>query len=212
VRARGPHPTERRHDGEPPDARVAASVIVLRDGPAGPEVLLVQRNPRARFMGGAWVFPGGSVGAEDLGPASAGARELFEEAAISVPDAAELVPFSRWITPLEVAVRFDTHFFLVRAPAGAEGAPDGEECVDLRWPTPAGALAEHDRGELMLVFPTIKQLEQLARFAAVDDALAWAGAHEVEPVTPRIVGDGADARVLLPGEPGYEQEGDSRGG
>ena len=43
--------------------RQAATVILLRGGEAALEVLLVQRNPAQRFMGGAWVFPGGAVDA-----------------------------------------------------------------------------------------------------------------------------------------------------
>jgi len=44
------------------EPRQAASVFVLRGGSEKLELLLVQRNPDARFMGGAWVFPGGAVG------------------------------------------------------------------------------------------------------------------------------------------------------
>ena len=48
--------------------------------------------------------------------------------------------FSRWITPVEVQIRFDTHFFLAPLPPGQDPKIDGEECVDLGWFTPAGAL------------------------------------------------------------------------
>lgn len=43
----------------------AATVVVVRDGAAGPEVLLVQRHRATAFMGGAFVFPGGRVEASD---------------------------------------------------------------------------------------------------------------------------------------------------
>jgi hypothetical protein len=76
--------------------------------------------------------------------------------------------------------------------------------VALRWLRPDDALAAGRRGELMLVFPTIKHLEQLAEFDSVEDALGRARARRVEPVLPRIVGEGREIRVLLPGEPGYE--------
>ena len=84
------------------------------------------------------------------------------------------MPFSRWITPREVKVRFDTWFFVAEAPAGAEPACDGAECVDFRWIRPADALAAGERDEMMLVFPTIKHLEQLAAFGSVAEALASA--------------------------------------
>ena len=67
-------------------------------------------------------------------------RELSEEAAIELDDPDALVKFSRWITPAEVQIRFDTHFFLATLPAGQVAQIDGEECVDLGWFTPSGAL------------------------------------------------------------------------
>ena len=75
--------------------------------------------------------------------------------------------------------------------------------VDLGWHTPAGALAAHRRGELQLVFPTIKHLEQLAGFASADELLAWATGREVVAVEPHVRITGETARVVLPGEPDY---------
>jgi 8-oxo-dGTP pyrophosphatase MutT (NUDIX family) len=182
--------------------RDACTVILLRGGADVLEVLLVQRNPQARFMGGAWVFPGGAVepGESDV---QAAARELQEEAALRV-DPAALVAFSRWITPAEVKVRFDTRFFVAPLPGDQEPSIDGAECVAWRWATPAAALAAHRAGELLLVFPTIKHLEQLALFASADAVLAHARASEVRPVQPRVVFTGETARILLPGDPGFE--------
>jgi 8-oxo-dGTP pyrophosphatase MutT (NUDIX family) len=203
VRVNRPPPGEELNPGDVTEPRQAASLILLRDSAEGPEVLLVQRNPEQRFMGGAWVFPGGAVHAGDSGHAGAAVRELDEEAGIRLPEDAAVVPFSRWITPAEVKVRFDTWFFVARAPAGAEASPDGRECVDARWLRPAAALEAHGRDELVLVFPTIKHLEQLAEFGSVDAALDTARRRTVEPVQPRIVVRDGAAEVLLPGEPGY---------
>ena len=187
--------------------RQAATVILLRGGGERLQVLLVRRTPRARFMGGVWVFPGGAVdaaeGEGDAAHRAAALRELREEAAITLPDPGELVKFSRWITPAEVKIRFDTHFFLAELPAGQEARIDGEECVDVGWISPLGALDAHGRGELELVFPTVKHLEQLSAFSSVQDLLAHARGREVLPVQPRVVLEGEVARVLLPGEPGY---------
>ena len=67
---------------------------------------MVQRTPKARFMGGAWVFPGGAVDAHegegDVAHRAAAVREVYEEVGITLPDPAALVPFARWITPPEV--------------------------------------------------------------------------------------------------------------
>jgi 8-oxo-dGTP pyrophosphatase MutT (NUDIX family) len=198
-----PHPGEELNPGAETPPRVAASVIVLRDSVEGPEVLLVQRNPAARFMGGAWVFPGGAVDAgEDVEQTAL--RELEEEASLRLPDVSELAPFSRWITPAEVKIRFDTWFFVVRAPDETEPAIDGSECVDLRWIRPEDALAAGADGTLQLVFPTIKHLEQLAKFESVAATIAAARRRDVVAVQPRIVDQGEGLRVLLPGEPGFD--------
>jgi 8-oxo-dGTP pyrophosphatase MutT (NUDIX family) len=193
--------------GEPVKPRQAATVIVLRGGAETLEVLLVKRNPEQRFMGGAWVFPGGAVdAAEGIGDGAhraAGVREVQEEAAIELPDPAALVRFSRWITPEAVSIRFDTHFFLVAAPEDADPQPDGGETVDLGWFTPRGAIDAYKRDEILLVFPTIKTLEQLAEFSSADRLLEWASGRDVEPVEPQVIGEGPAARIVLPGEPGY---------
>jgi 8-oxo-dGTP pyrophosphatase MutT (NUDIX family) len=194
--------------GEETVPRQAATVILLRGGADALEVLLVKRTPQARFMGGVWVFPGGAVDAsEGEGDAAhrvAAVRELEEEAGIVVADPGGLVKFSRWITPAEVVVRYDTHFFLAALPDGQEATIDGDEIVDEGWFTPAGALAAHRDGEIALVFPTIKHLEQLAGFASAEALLSFARGREVGPVQPRIVAQGETARLLLPGEPGYD--------
>jgi 8-oxo-dGTP pyrophosphatase MutT (NUDIX family) len=188
------------------EPRQAASLILLRDSADGPEVLLVQRNPEQRFMGGAWVFPGGAVDADEADHAATAVRELEEEAGIDLPEETELVPFSRWITPEAegATIRFDTWFFAARAPEGAQARPDGSECVDARWLTPEAALAAHAQDELALVFPTIKHLELLSETGSVEETLAAARARPVEPILPKVsVADGSP-RVLLPGDAGYE--------
>lgn len=192
--------------------RQAATVILLRGGTQTLEVLLVKRTEKARFMGGVWVFPGGALDRADGGEGDAGghahraaaARELREEAGVSLADPERLVEFSRWITPAQVSVRFDTRFFLAELPDGQEPAIDGEECVELGWFTPQGALNAFAREEIVLVFPTIKHLQQLAEFATAADLLAHAAGREVRPVQPKLMLEGEVARVLLPGEPGYD--------
>ncbi len=205
--ANRPEPGAERNLGSETVPRLAATVIVLRDGEPGLEVLLVQRNPAARFMGGAWVFPGGAVnpeeGAGDAALRAAALRELQEEAGIALDGPDELVGFSRWITPAEVRIRFDTWFFLARLPAGAEPQVDGQEVVDVRWYAPTQALAAGEQDEILLVFPTVKHLEALAAFGSVSELLDHARSGVVRPVQPRVLGTGEAARIVLPGEPGY---------
>jgi 8-oxo-dGTP pyrophosphatase MutT (NUDIX family) len=200
--------------GEATPPRQAATVIVLRGGATTLEVLLVKRTEKARFMGGVWVFPGGAVDESDPPSREGGgvdahraaaARELSEEAGIALADPGALIEFSRWITPAEVSIRFDTRFFLAELPAGQEPHVDGEECVDQGWFTPKGALDAYARKEIVLVFPTIKHLEQLGAFASVTALLEYARGREVLPLQPKVWFDGEVARVLLPGEPGYDR-------
>ena len=200
-------PGEEYNPGRASKPRQAATVILLRGGEQQMEVLLVRRTPQARFMGGVWVFPGGAVdtdeGAGDAAHRAAAIRELHEEAAITLDDPAALVKFSRWITPAQVKIRFDTHFFLAPLPDGQKPRIDGQECVDLGWFTPQGALDAHRAGGLPLVFPTIKHLEQLSGFASASALLEHARDLHVRPVEPRVVLEGEVARVLLPDDPGY---------
>jgi 8-oxo-dGTP pyrophosphatase MutT (NUDIX family) len=210
-----PAPGEEINTGEVTVPRPAATVILLRGGAQALDVLLVQRNPASRFMGGAWVFPGGAVdravgdsdgdGEGDAAFRAAALRELREEAGIELSDPAALVQFSRWITPAQVKIRFDTYFFLAPAPDHAEATIDGAEVVDARWYAPAAALEAAAAGELFLVFPTIKHLEQLARFESADALIEYSRGREVRPVEPRVVLGGETARLILPGEPGYDE-------
>ena len=192
--------------GQATPPRQAATVILLRGGEETLDVLLVKRNEKARFMGGVWVFPGGAVDESDGegGHRAAAVRELAEEAGIELADPAALVELSRWITPAQVAVRFDTLFYLAELPEGQEPRIDNEECVDVGWFTPRAALDAFERKEIALVFPTIKHLERLASFPSVAELLDYARGREVVPVQPKVVLEGEVARVLLPGEPGYD--------
>jgi 8-oxo-dGTP pyrophosphatase MutT (NUDIX family) len=204
-----PAPGEELNLGPETPPRPAATVMLLRGGGASLEVLLVRRNPEARFMGGAWVFPGGAVdrgeGTGEPALRACAVRELKGEAGIAIEGPDELVAFARWITPAQVKTRFDTWFYLAAAPPRSQPAVDGSEVVDARWYEPAAALGAAASGELFLVFPTIKQLEQLSAFASAEALIEHARGREVAPVQPRVLTSGETARIILPGEPGYDE-------
>jgi recombination protein RecT len=113
--------------------------------------------------------------------------EVLERLGTSV-DASQMRYFSRWITPkAEVATRrFDTRFFVARAPEDQVAEADANEVLDGRWITPAGALAASERGEIGLIFPTIKHLERIARFRSVDELLAFAREKTIVTVSPDV--------------------------
>ncbi len=168
-------------------------------------------------MPGVWVFAGGVVDDADreTGAAPAGsdgdewahrvcgARELGEEAGIEIgPET--LLPWSRWITPVEVPVRFDTRFYVALAPAHSAPEPDRVEMDEARWFGPEEALRADERDEIDLSFPTVRHLEELERFASADDVIAAAPRREVKPILPRVVGSRDSFDVLLPDDPGYD--------
>jgi 8-oxo-dGTP pyrophosphatase MutT (NUDIX family) len=203
-----PGPGEELNLGQESVPRPAATVILLRGAAEALEVLLVKRNPDSRFMGGAWVFPGGAVdrleGEGQDALRAAALREVEEEAGIKISGPDQLIPFSRWITPAQVKIRFDTWFYLTALPAGATEKVDGSEVVDARWYEPVTALQHASAGELLLVFPTIKHLEQLSSFDSAQALIAHARDRDVRPIQPRVVMHGETARIVLPGEAGYE--------
>jgi 8-oxo-dGTP pyrophosphatase MutT (NUDIX family) len=191
----------------PVTPRPAATVLLLRRGGAhaerGVEVLMVRRSTEASFMPGVWVFPGGMIEPGETAAEAAG-RELTEETGIELGAGAELVAWSRWITPEVVPVRFDTHFFVALAAPHVKPKPDGVEVSDAGWFGPRAALDSHAAGELKLVFPTIKTLETLLDHATATAVIEAARTREVEPILPRVVGTRDQHRVLLPWDPGYE--------
>jgi 8-oxo-dGTP pyrophosphatase MutT (NUDIX family) len=204
-------PAEAPNLGEPSVPRPAASVVLLRRGgkhaDRALEVLLLKRTEEAKFMPGVWVFPGGAVddgdGADEARFKACAVRELEEEAGIALPAEEEMVLFSRWITPEVVSRRFDAWFFLALAPAHTPPKPDGVETTDAVWFEPARALEAQAAGEIVLAFPTIKQLESLQRFRNADEAIAAHRELEIEPILPKVIGSPEEHRVVLPGDSDY---------
>lgn len=118
-----------------------------------------------------------------------------------VLDAGALHLFSHWITPPGAPRRFDTWFFVADAPEGHAYLHDDTETVASEWIRPDDALERGRRGELELIFPTMRSLTVLARFGtavALLDALREATASP----TGAFVADYNGARVPLPGDAG----------
>lgn len=115
---------------------------------------------------------------------------------------------SHWITPPGEPRRFDTRFFVARAPVGQEPLHDDNETIASFWTGPAIALQRHHAGDLQLILPTIRQLEYLARFPTADAVMADAATIQHPPtVNPPLgpVTDGLD--LLMPGDAGYDRIG-----
>ncbi|HSP13849.1 MAG TPA: NUDIX hydrolase [Thermoanaerobaculia bacterium] len=161
-------------------------MILLRDAPL--QILMILRHEKSSFVPSAWVFPGGAIDPEDGQPETleaaraAAVRELFEETSIRVDG--ELVLTSRWITPAGLPKRFDTFFFLAIAPEDAQVVLHEAEAVDSMWIAPKAALERNRRGELRMVFPTVKNLEAIAGATSAAELLASRRGATIEPVEP----------------------------
>lgn len=113
--------------------------------------------------------------------------------------------FSHWITPVGPPRRYDTRFFVARAPEGHTYLHDERETIANAWVRPADALEAEGRGEFEMIFPTIRNLDAIGRFATTDELLAAAAKIETVPtMLPRVVQDHDGIRIVLPGDPGYD--------
>jgi 8-oxo-dGTP pyrophosphatase MutT (NUDIX family) len=118
-------------------------------------------------------------------------------------DLPSLTPFARWITPVMMPKRFDTHFFLAVAPADQLAVCDGHETVDAEWIEPGAALAMAAEGQRTIIFPTRMNLKLLAESP---DARAAASAALARPgvvVTPWVEQRATGQVLVIPPDAGY---------
>jgi len=186
-------------------ARPAATVVLLRDGPGGIEVLMIKRGSKTAFAG-MWAFPGGVIEDVDIPhgtepdpmPAArvAAVREAHEEVGLVI-DEQSLVFWSHWLPPIEAPRRFSTWFFVAPGHDGHGDHAvdiDGSEVHDHRWVSPFDALALHANGEVELAPPTFVTLTQLGRHAEVAEAIVAA-----DPIyfATEITSDAAGTRLCV---------------
>lgn len=188
----------------------AATVVLVRDGDTGLEVLMLHRVSQVAF-GGMWVFPGGRVDDDDRRPGDddqasarrAAAREALEECGLAV-EADDLVPFSHWVPPAITPRRFATWFFVARASAG-DVVVDGGEIRDHAWLPAREVLDRRDRGEVDLAPPTWVTLHDLAVHDHVDSALQHAAGRDPLPrYETRWAEVPGGAVAMWHGDGGYE--------
>ncbi len=200
-------------DAEDPEAvpiRPAATVIPLRDGADGVEVLVLRRDTSLAFHGGSWVFPGGRVDDHELASAPddlaaaklAAVREAEEEAGLVIePD--DLVSLSHWTTPLGRNRRFATWFFVVKAADGEIVIDDGE-IREFEWHTIDRAVTGCEAGEIMLAGPTYVSLLRLRSAATVAEVLAFAAARTDDVFLPRIRKADGETFSVYQEDPAYD--------
>ena len=190
----------------------AATVLLLRDGGDGIEVLMLKKNSKITF-GGMWVFPGGKIDQEDgLGQGDdtaaakrAAVREAEEEASL-VLDAEDFVYFSHWTPPPGPSKRFSTWFFVANAnDANHDVEIDQGEIKDHNWIVPSHALTRHADGEIDIVPPTWVTLYHLSQHESVAGFLTHVADREVVAYSTRVAKAESGVRVAMwAGDAGYD--------
>jgi len=124
-------------------------------------------------------------------------------ARLAVPlDLSALVPLIRWITPQSEPIRFDTRFFVARAPASQELDPDGTETAAAIWCSPRRAIAESDDRTMILSPPTRRTLLEIMDVTSVVQLLERAQQRPPVTVEPIMRIEPSGQRLLVfPGDP-----------
>lgn len=193
--------------------RLASTVMLLRDSKQGLEVLLLRRNARLAFAGGAWVFPGGAIDESELAATAtqmdaakvAAVREVEEESG-AVLKADDLVHFCNWTTPEGDGRRFATWFFVAQAQLNsADIVIDDGEIHEFQWIEPQQALDLHQHGKLNLMPPTFLSLRLVGHYQTAADAVDALRLRNPYEVTPRLCRVQGEMVCLYPGDAGYAE-------
>ena len=119
-------------------------------------------------------------------------------------DLGSLTPFTRWMPAFKHARRFDTLFYLARAPEGDwRPNPQPGECEAAEWASTTDLLERIELGEASAIFPTKRNLERLAQHANLEAALSDAAAHSLETIIPWIEEIDGEPHVRIPDDRGY---------
>ena len=187
-------------------------VIVLRGGATALEVLLVQRNAGGALHGRRLGVPR-RRGRRPRGrrrrgpPRGRGARAARRRPAIAArrPGGARQVLALDHAAPRSRSASTRTSSSR-RCPTGRSRRSTGRRSSTSAGSRPRARSRRTRRGELPLVFPTIKHLEQLSGFPTADALLAHAAGREVVPVEPRDRASRARSRACCcPATPGYDE-------
>jgi 8-oxo-dGTP pyrophosphatase MutT (NUDIX family) len=113
---------------------------------------------------------------------------------------------AHWVTPVGPPRRYDTRFFVAKCPRDQIAAHDQGETIADEWVRPSDALERQRRGELEMIFPTIKNLESIAALTDVESVLAAARARVAIPrIEPRLVQRDGGIVVVVPGDHEYDE-------
>ncbi|MET7639568.1 NUDIX hydrolase [Streptomyces sp. NPDC005438] len=110
-----------------------------------------------------------------------------------------LRPWTRWITPEFESRRFDTWFFVAALPAGQRTRNASTEADRTVWTRPGRAAEGYDRGELLMMPPTIATLRQIQPYGSAAEVLAGAEGRDLTPVLARARLEGDEVVLTWPG-------------
>ncbi len=113
--------------------------------------------------------------------------------------------YARWITPEARPQRFDTYFFIARHPDGQEATPDQKETTVGVWMTPGQALNENLTGQIALSPPTLRTIEDLSAYRALDDVFGSLKSRVIRPILPYLTKVSDETVILFPWDPEYER-------
>jgi 8-oxo-dGTP pyrophosphatase MutT (NUDIX family) len=114
--------------------------------------------------------------------------------------------FGHWITPEGAPRRYDTRFFLAAAPPNQVPVHDDRETIANVWIRPVDALARQKAGEFTMLPPTVASLRALLSSETAAQALeAAAEIVDVPTVQPRVIMDDGGVRIVMPGDPEYDE-------
>ena len=114
-----------------------------------------------------------------------------------------LTPYSHWITPRIEGRRFDTRFFLARLPDKQVPVHDSIEMTESIWLTPRDALARCEAGEILLMPPTLKTIEELSGYSSADQLFNTAATSTIYPILPQIFKTDNSFGIRLPHDAEY---------
>ncbi|MEE2745884.1 MAG: NUDIX hydrolase [Pseudomonadota bacterium] len=184
------------------DSEVASRVCGIRELFEEAGFLLAREENQTQLVDGARCKDLDRLYRESLLAGNISMRRLVEkEGLVLACDC--MVPFAHWITPPGFPKRFDTWFYLARAPNGQEGSHDNSESINSTWISPDKALAGARNGLYTIVFATRMNLLKLGRSAKVEIALRRAKNDKIVTVEPKIERTEAGVSFSIPLEAGY---------
>jgi len=173
-------------------------IAAIREAYEEAGVLLARHEDGAPFRGD----PRATAAREEIAKDRRPFLDLVAELGLYL-DFDALTVFARWITPKFVPRRFDTWFYVARAPEDQLAVCDGTETVDAEWIEPAEALRLGEAGERTVIFPTRMNLKLLAEATSAEDAVSRAGARALVTVEPQVAERGGQRVLVLPPDAGY---------